>query len=106
MMATRPLQQLHPALAGRPASSSQHDSTSSEASSREDDSPEDLEFLEGEGLRPGRPEFIGLFRPSLFKSLLHKAKVMTNTGVVEDPQVQRQEMAFPNDDLFLIPKTE
>lgn len=62
---------------------------------QEDDYPEDFEFSEDEGLMPDRPAFTGLFCPSVFKSLLHKAKVVTNIGVVDDLPDQPQGSAAP-----------
>lgn len=46
-----------------------------------DDEHGDKEFLDDEDLAPDRLSFTGLFCPSVFKSLLHKAKVTTNMGV-------------------------
>lgn len=45
-----------------------------------DEAPEDIEFLEDEGLPPETPAFSGLFRPALFKTLLHKARQTTSLG--------------------------
>lgn len=94
----------HPS--GRHASPSQQESSQSDGSSIEEDYPDDLEFSEDEGLWPDRPAFTGLFRPSVFKSLLHKAKVATNIGVFEDHSDQSQGSAAPHDYLFMVPKQE
>lgn len=72
----------------------------------EDDYREDLEFSENEGLLPDRPVFTGLFHPSVFKPLLHKAKLTTNIGVVEGSIEQPQGSTNPHDDLFRIPKPD
>lgn len=40
--------------------------------------PEDIELSEDDELPPDNPAFTGLFRPSMFKSLLHKARLTTN----------------------------
>lgn len=58
----------------RGAATAQADSDPSE------DCPEDIEFSEDDDLPPDNPAFTGLFRPSLFKSLLHKARLTTNLG--------------------------
>lgn len=39
------------------------------------------ELSEDEGLVPDKPAFAGLFKPLLFKSILHKAKVITHLEV-------------------------
>lgn len=41
----------------------------------------DQDLSDDEGLEPDQPAFIGLFRPNLFRSLLHKAQVVTGLGV-------------------------
>lgn len=56
----------------RPRSPYRDDSDSSVDSDRGEADPEDLEFSEDEGLVPDAPVFSGLFRPALFRSLLHK----------------------------------
>lgn len=71
-------------LATAAASSSQPAHASSEGSDEEDHYPEDVEFSEDEGQPPEKPVFTGLFRPSVFKSLLNKAKMTTKFG---DPEV-------------------
>lgn len=40
------------------------------------------DLLEEEGLVPDKPAFTGLFKPTLFKSILHKAKAFTRMGTL------------------------
>lgn len=40
-----------------------------------------MEFSEDEGLTPDQPVFTGLFHPTLFKSLLFKARNSTHLGM-------------------------
>lgn len=77
-----------------------------EESVRNNDYLEEFEFLDNEGMIPDKPAFPGLFRPSLFKSLLHKAKVATNMGKVLDPASLSQEPANLNENLFMLPKPD
>lgn len=98
--------QLPASLDPGPGSPSQQDSTHSTDFLWGDDDLGDPEFSEDEGLLPDKPAFTGLFRPSIFKSLLHKAKVSTNMGVSEAPVVQSQGAHHPHDDLLVVPSTE
>lgn len=43
----------------------------------------DIDLSDDEGLMPDQPAFVGLFRPQLFRSLLHKAKITTRQGTVQ-----------------------
>ncbi|XP_032068578.1 uncharacterized protein LOC116505453 [Thamnophis elegans] len=52
----------------------------SESSILEDPDQEEQELSEDEDLPPDAPAFSGLFKPSLFKSILHKAKNTTQVG--------------------------
>lgn len=52
----------------------QHELVSSEDSWQADGDPGDQEFLEDEGVLPDKPAFTALFHPSVFKTLLCKAK--------------------------------
>lgn len=45
----------------------------------------DQEFFDDEGRVPDKPAFSGLFRPTLFKSLLYKAKTTANMGGTANP---------------------
>lgn len=67
--------------AARQSAQDPAEDVSSDESDQAEDCPEDIEFFEDEGLPPEKPVFTGLFRPSVFKSLLHKAKVTTQFGM-------------------------
>lgn len=105
-MVPNPRPQLAANLADRPESPCQQDSLHSDDSVLEENYQPEFEFSEDEGLMPERPGFTGLFCPSVFKSLLHKAKVSTNVGVVEGSSDQIQGSSNPSKDLFMIPKPE
>lgn len=66
--------QPHGPLSARAPSPSRGEATSSTDSEHGENCPEDIKFSEDEGLLPDALTFTGLFRPSLFKSLLHKAR--------------------------------
>lgn len=70
--------------------SSQQEYVHTDDSSLEDEEVHrHMEFSDDEDLLPDRPAFTGLFRPSLFKSLLHKVKMTTHLAASEglsDPQ--------------------
>lgn len=72
-----------------------------EAESRE------LALSDDEGLSPDQPAFIGLFRPQLFRSLLHKALAVTglgnSTSASTDPQPAGPSQATS---LFIEPAVE
>lgn len=46
----------------------------------DDDDRGDMEFSDDEGMLPDKPTFLGLFRPSLFKSLLPLSNVGPFSG--------------------------
>lgn len=71
----------------------------------DDDNHRDTEFSEDEGLTSDRPPMTRLFRPSLFKSLLHKAKVSTNLDT-SDGQPEFSDASRPHDGLFTVPRAE
>lgn len=52
------------------------------------------DLSENEGLVPDKPAFMGLFKPSLFKSILYKAKVITH---LEASPTTTQESTDPAD---------
>ncbi|XP_034296175.1 lamina-associated polypeptide 2, isoforms alpha/zeta-like [Pantherophis guttatus] len=87
----------HPSAPGRSKSPSRLAHISSEDSEQEEELPEELEFSEDEGLAPDTPAFSGLFRPSLFKSLLHKARQITNMGA---PPAEPSAASAPHEALF------
>lgn len=64
---------------------SQQDSIHSEDSLLDDDDRGAMEFSDDEGLEPDKPSFTSLFRTSLIKSLLHKAKVSTCLAASDQP---------------------
>lgn len=51
-------------------------------------------------MAPDRPAFSGLFRSSLFKSLLHKAKPTSNMGRSTSTADQPQDIPDPHEGLF------
>lgn len=79
---------------------------SSEESDQAFEGPEDLEFSEDEGLAPEKPVFTGLFQLAVFKSLLHKAKVTTQFGLITNPSDCTKPVAAPHDTLFQVSKPE
>lgn len=68
--------------------------------------PEDIEFSEDEDLLPDTPAFTGLFRPSLFKSLLHKARLTTNLGASDALPSVSDAATGPHDALFKLSKPD
>lgn len=89
----------------RPSTSSQSYQRLEE-SVQEEDYLEDFELSDDDENIPDKPAFPGLFRPALFKSLLHKAKVATNMGKVLDPASLSQDTSNPNEALFKLPQPE
>lgn len=87
-------------------SPSHKESTSLDDSDQGEDCPEDIEFSEDEGLLPDTPAFSGFFRPSLFKSLLHKARVTTNLGTGDSHLSAAQSALGPHDSLFKLTKPD
>lgn len=77
------------------------DSIHSDDSNWDDEDRRESEFSEDEGLLPDRPR---LFRPALFKSLLHKAKASTNLADPPDQQAASAS-ALPSDGLFNVQAT-
>lgn len=67
---------------------------------------EDFELSDNEEMIPDKPTFPGLFRPSLFKSLLHKTKMATNMGQGLDQPSTSQSQPDPNGNLFLVSKPD
>lgn len=67
----------------------------------------DQDLSEDEGLEPDQPAFIGLFRPQLFRSLLHKAQAVTGLGLhslpASDSSVPSSTVAGPSQSLFQEP---
>lgn len=75
-------------------------STAQADSDQGEDYTEDIEFSEGDDLPPDNPAFTGLFRPSLFKSLLHKARLTTNLGAPGVDSLGAPSTPGPHDALF------
>lgn len=67
--------------------------------------PEDIELSEDEGMAPDTPSFMGLFRPSMFKSLLHKARFTANLGAPGVDSSPAPPAVGPHDALFQSAKT-
>lgn len=74
-------------------------STPSEGSLVGEDERAYQDLSEDEGLAPDRPTFAGLFKQAPFKSLLYKAKLITNIGVLggsseppKEPQDQTERL--------------
>lgn len=66
----------------------------------------DQEMSEDEDLAPDQPAFVGLFKPQLFRSLLHKAKVTTGLGVSRPPDPSQKEGVSQAVPLFEEPTVE
>lgn len=95
-----------PIHASNAPDSPKHVSSHSEGSILEEDYHGDLEFSEDEGMVLDTPASAGLFRPSVFKSLLHKAKLTTNMGVEGISSTQDLDSSNPHNGLFRVPKPE
>lgn len=80
--------------------------TSSEESDSGEICPEDVEFSDDEGLPPEKPAFTNLFCPSIFKSLLHKAKIATKFGIAGVPADTADQSSDPHDTLFQVSKPD
>lgn len=94
-------------LTSRPnRSPTRRDPASPTDSDHGEECPEDIEFSEEESLMPDTPSFAGLFHPSLFKSLLHKARLTTNFGVTGEVSSASQTATGPHDALFKVAKQE
>ncbi|XP_070798961.1 uncharacterized protein [Pituophis catenifer annectens] len=65
--------------------------------------PSDMDLSDDADMPPDKPAFSGLFRPSLFKSLLHKAKLATNMADPA-PQVDQPGPSQQHEALFTTPK--
>lgn len=85
--------------------SSYQDSVHSGDLLRDDDDHRDMEFFEDKGLTSERPPMTRLFQPSLFKSLLHKAKVSTNL-ISSDGQPESSKASRPHEGLFKVLRAE
>lgn len=83
----------------------QADSLHTEDSVWDEEDPDEMELSEDEDLALNRPSFMGLFHPSMFKSLLHKAKLTTNMGI-SGMQPSQQGDSHPHGNLFQLPKPE
>lgn len=92
----------HSQVTSRPRSPQHRDSASSAGSDHGEDCSDDIEFSEDEGLMPDSPAYTGLFRPALFKSLLHKARLTTNHGAGNEQPSTSQAEVGPHDALFKV----
>lgn len=93
-------------LTYKPSTSTHRDYASSEESDSGEDCPEDMKLSEDEGLLPDQPAFTGLFRPAVFKLLLHKAKVITKFGVVTTTSEGSLPTPTLHDPLFQVTKPD
>lgn len=59
-----------------------------------------------EDLSPDQPTFIGLFKPQVFRSLLHKAKLTTGLGLPAPKSSPLGDIAGPSSSLFEEPTHE
>lgn len=78
----------------------------SQASLLGEEAHRDLEQLDDEGLMANQPAFVGLFQPSLFRSLLLKAKKAANMGASETAQEAAPGLGDLEDSLFSEPAVE
>lgn len=74
-----------------PMASSSHSSSAAEEMYRDqqesaEEAYRDQEFSEDEDLSPDQSAFVGLFRPSVFRFLLYKARKLANMGPSQTPQ--------------------
>lgn len=68
-----------------------------------DESQRELDLCEDEGLVPDPPAFTGLFPPTLFKSLLHKARATAQLGAGTTPPETSLGPLDPDTGLFSVP---
>ncbi|XP_034289304.1 uncharacterized protein LOC117675085 [Pantherophis guttatus] len=66
----------------------------------------DQEMSEDEDLAPDQPAFVGLFKPQLFRSLLHKAKITTGLGISRPSESNPKEGTSTAVPLFEEPSIE
>lgn len=52
------------------------------------------DLSEDEDMSPDQPSFVGLFKPQIFCSLLHKAKTTTRLGIL-DPAAEEVDHSLP-----------
>lgn len=72
----------------------------------EEETHRDLELSDDEGLMPDQPVFVGLFRPSLFRFLLFKAKKAANMGGNQTMQEAAPGSGDPADSIIPEPAAE
>lgn len=73
------------------------------SSSRDSAAGEDFAepgLSDDEDLAPDQPSFIGLFKPQVFRSLLHKAKIITGLGLKEPQPETSADPSIPSAALF------
>lgn len=101
--AVRPLPPPHGETA--PIEYSLTESVHSNDSNFNDDDERGMEFSDDEDALPEKPTFTGLFRPSLFKALLHKAIAATQLA---SSKVSPKQQGDPNlhEALFAVPKAD
>lgn len=84
----------------RPRSPSRRAPASLDESDQGDGTMVDMEFSEDEGLTLDASAFSGLFRRSLFKSLLHKVQQTTNMGIPSSLPSEPSSSSGPPEALF------
>lgn len=77
-----------------------HTSLGSEESVWGEEHLADQDLFEDEGLVPDKPAFTGLLKPTLFKSILYKAKATTHMGVTAPPEQGATDPQDPSGGLF------
>ncbi|XP_034296649.1 uncharacterized protein LOC117679126 [Pantherophis guttatus] len=87
-----------------PAQAKSTDHSDKESISAPD--PMDQDLSEDEDLGPDQPAFVGLFKPQLFRSLLHKAKAITGLGSSQASSVNTGEGPSSSIPLFEVPTIE
>lgn len=97
-LAGQAVQQAPPSASSRP--SKNVTSVDLAESDPGDECPEDFELSDDDELPPDNPAFTGLFRPAMFKSLLHKARLTTNLGAAGTDTAGDSAAAGPHDALF------
>lgn len=98
--------QVPAATLGTSGSPSAQESNHSEGSLQDKEYLGEFDLSEDKALALDLLAFPGLFRSSLFKSLLHKAKVTTNMGIVMAPVSQATDTSALHGNLFRVPKPE
>lgn len=97
---------MHGRLPDKPTTLAHREYVSSEDSEAGEEYPDEMEFSEDEDLLPEQPVFTGLFKPSVFKSLLRKAKATTKFGLVPPTAEGAASAKALHDRLFQVAKPD